>query len=92
MTPMTGPMGDRIQPAMYRIRIKGHLGARWNSWFDQMTITPERNGETILTGPVVDQAALHGILTRIRDLGLPLLSVVEIGSREDNEDALPPHS
>jgi hypothetical protein len=70
-TPGTGP----DQPAVYHIRIKGHLAARWNDWFEHMTITPEDNGDTILTGSLVDQAALHGILKRIRDLGLPLVSV-----------------
>lgn len=70
--PATG-QGD---PTVYRIRIKGHLGARWADWFDGLTITPEDNGDALLTGPVVDQAALHGVLRKIRDLGLPLLSVV----------------
>jgi hypothetical protein len=60
-----------------QIRIKGHLDRRWTGWFEGLTITPEDNGETLLTGPVVDQAALHGLLKKVRDLGMPLLSVVQ---------------
>jgi hypothetical protein len=59
----------------YRIRLKGHLAAHWAEWFDGMTITRLDNGETLIKGPVVDQAALHGMLNHIRDLGLPLLAV-----------------
>ncbi len=60
---------------IYQIRIKGHLDRRWTDWFGGMTITLEENGYTLLTGPVVDQAALHGLLRKVRDLGLPLISV-----------------
>jgi hypothetical protein len=60
---------------IYQIRIKGHLGHQWTDWFDGLTITLEENGETLLTGPVVDQAALHGLLKKVRDLGMPLISV-----------------
>jgi hypothetical protein len=66
------------QPMVYQIRIKGHLGPRWTDWFGGMTITLEDNGDTLLTGPVVDQAALHGLLRRVRDLGLPLISVTRV--------------
>lgn len=66
------------QPMVYQIRIKGHLGSRWTDWFGDMTITLEDNGETLLTGPVVDQAALHGLLRKIRDLGMPLISAVRV--------------
>ena len=62
----------------YRIRIKGHLAAHWAEWFDGMTITHLDNGETIIEGAVIDQAALHGMLNHIRDLGLPLLAVDHI--------------
>ncbi len=69
---------DPNQPAIYQIRLKGHLGAHWAIWFSEMTITLEENGDTRLTGPVADQAALHGLLRKVRDLGMPLLSVVSI--------------
>lgn len=68
----------------YEIRIKGHLDAQWLTWFDGLTITLERNGDTLLSGPVPDQAALHGILKKVRDLGMPLVSVVQI-NREKGE-------
>ena len=60
---------------VYQIRIKGHLGSHWSAWFLGLTITLEANGVTLLTGSVVDQAALYGVLKKVRDLGLPLLSV-----------------
>ncbi len=62
----------------YAIRLKGHLDGRWANWFEDLAITLEDNGETLLTGPVTDQAALHGLLRKVRDLGLPLLSVNRI--------------
>jgi hypothetical protein len=69
-------MANRFdQPMVYQIRIKGHLGRQWTDWFGGLTITLEDNGDTLLTGPVVDQAALHGLLRQVRDLGMPLLSV-----------------
>jgi len=61
--------------AIYQIRVKGNLDRKWSDWFDDFTITPQANGETLMTGPVADQSALHGLLAKIRDLGLPLLSV-----------------
>jgi hypothetical protein len=66
---------DPSQPMIYQVRIKGHLGLHWTDWFGGLTITLEDNGDTLLTGPVVDQAALHGVLRKVRDLGLPLISV-----------------
>ena len=66
---------DPDQPMVYQIRIKGHLGHQWTEWFEGLTITLEEEGDTLLTGPVVDQAALHGLLKKVRDLGMPLLSV-----------------
>ena len=74
------PQIDRSQPVVYQIRIKGHLGAQWAAWFDGLTITLAENGETLLTGPVVDQAALHGLLKKVRDLGMPLLAVNHVES------------
>jgi hypothetical protein len=69
------PKLDPNQPTIYQIRIKGHLGQRWTNWFEGLAITLEDNGDTLLTGPVVDQAALHGMLKKVRDLGMPLISV-----------------
>ncbi len=69
------PKTDPNEPVVYQIRIKGHLGHQWTDWFGGLTITLEDNGDTLLTGPVVDQAALHGLLKKVRDLGMPLVSV-----------------
>jgi hypothetical protein len=66
---------DSGQPQVYQIRVEGHLGQQWMDWFDGLTITLEEDGDTLLTGRVVDQAALHGLLKKVRDLGLPLVSV-----------------
>ena len=75
------------EPGLYEIRIKGHLDDRWADWFEGLTITLEDNGDTLLTGPVVDQAALHGLLRKVRDLGIPLLSInrVEPGQADASE-------
>ena len=67
---------DPGQPLVYQIRIKGHLRRQWADWFGGLTLTLEDNGETLLTGPVVDQATLYGVLRKVRDVGMPLLSVV----------------
>ena len=68
------------RPVVYQIRLKGHLGSQWTDWFDGLTITLEENGDTLLTGPVIDQAALHGLLKKVRDLGMPLVSVGPVES------------
>ncbi len=68
---------DAGEPVVYRITIKGHLDRRWIDWFEGLTISLEGNGDTILTGQVTDQAALHGLLRRVRDLGMPLLSAIQ---------------
>jgi hypothetical protein len=78
------PKSDPNQPMIYQIRIKGHLGHQWTDWFEGLTITLEENGETLLTGPVIDDAALHGLLKKVRDLGMPLLSVHRV--EPDQED------
>ena len=69
---------EKAQPLVYQIRIKGHLGPQWTDWFGGLTITLEDNGDTLLTGPVVDQAALHGVLRKVRDLGMPLVSIIRV--------------
>jgi hypothetical protein len=86
-------MGDNLDqpadtraPTTYRIRIAGQLDPRWAAWFDGLTITLDE-GDTLLTGPVVDQAALHGLLRRVRDLGLPLVSVTPV---EGGTEPAPP--
>ena len=73
---------DDDEPGLYEIRIKGHLDNRWADWFDGLTLTREANGETRLIGPVVDQAALHGLLRKVRDLGLPLVSVIPVEAEQ----------
>ena len=75
MTYRENPKTDPSQPAVYQIRIKGHLNEHWVDWFEGMNITLEENGNTLLTGPVIDQAALHGLLKKVRDAGMTLLSV-----------------
>ena len=71
---------DLGQPMVYQIRIKGHLGRNWTDWFEGLVVTLEDNGETLLSGPVVDQAALHGLLRKVRNLGMSLISVNRIES------------
>ena len=70
------PKTDPSQPVVYQIRVKGHLGHEWTDWFEGLTITLEDNGDTLLTGPVIDQAALYGLLKKVRDLAMPLVSVI----------------
>ena len=69
---------DLNQPMVYQLRIKGHLGPEWAAWFGDVSITLEDDGETLLTGLVVDQAALHGLLRKVRDLGMPLISAIRV--------------
>jgi hypothetical protein len=79
---------DRHEPGGYEIRLRGHLDPRWAAWFDGLRLTHERDGTTLLRGPVVDQAALHGLLRKVRDLGLPLVSVTAVEA--DRPDAPSP--
>jgi len=75
MSETPASMEDHYEPQLYEIRLKGHLGREWADWFDGLTITLEEDGNTLLTGPVIDQAALHGLLKKVRDLGMTLVSV-----------------
>jgi hypothetical protein len=71
---------DCTPPVVYQIRVRSHLGLDWTDWFEGLTITPEENGDTLLTGPVIDQSALHGLLRKVRDLGMSLVSVNPVES------------
>jgi hypothetical protein len=70
--------GRDDNPRWYEIRVQGHLEPRWSAWFDGLTLTPERDGTTVIHGPIIDQAALHGLLQKLRDTGLPLVSVTRV--------------
>jgi hypothetical protein len=83
------PKTEPSEPMVYQIRITGHLGREWTDWFEGLTIMLEDNGDTLLTGPLVDQAALHGLLKKVRDLGMPLRSVIPLEEGEHGE--LPSH-
>jgi hypothetical protein len=72
------PTTDSGRPMVYQIRVQGHLDPRWTDWFGGMTIALEEGGDTLLTGPVVDQAALYGLLKKVRDLGMPLISAIRV--------------
>ena len=69
---------DQHEPRLYEIRLKGHLDTRWTDWFEGLSLTHASDGTTMLSGPVVDQAALYGVLRKVRDLGLPLVSVIQV--------------
>ena len=69
---------DAREAGRYEIRLTGHLDARWTAWFDGLTVRHDSDGSTVISGPIADQAALHGVLQRVRDLGLPLVSVTRI--------------
>ena len=71
---------------IYQIRVEGHLNLQWTDWFGGLAITLEEGGDTLLTGPVVDQAALYGLLKKVRDLGMPLVSVFRVGSGQVDAD------
>ena len=76
---------DPDQPTIYQIRIKGHLGSQWSDWFDGLMITLDEDGTTTITGEIIDDAALHGLLKKVRDLGMPLLSVNRVESNQIDE-------
>ena len=80
------PISDSDESNIYHIRIKEQLSEQWQEWFEEMTITKESNGETLLTGHIVDQAELFGILKKVRNLGLTLISVIHAEHKDDNND------
>jgi hypothetical protein len=82
--------GARHAAGRYEIRLQGHLGAHWAAWFDGLALTHADDGTTVLHGPVADQAALHGLLSKVRDLGLPLLSVTRVGPDQADAPAIEP--
>lgn len=82
MSNSSGSDGKTIQPMIYQIRVQGHLGRQWSDRFEELSITLEDDGTTLLTGPVIDQAALYGLLRRIRDLGITLLAVNSVDSSQ----------
>jgi hypothetical protein len=75
MSERRSSIGDSPEAGLYEIRLTGHLDARWATWFDGLTVTQEPDGTTVISGLIADQAALHGLLQRVRDLGIPLISV-----------------
>jgi hypothetical protein len=81
---------DGHEAARYEIRLKGHVDTRWTAWFDGLSLTLNSDGTTVMHGPVVDQAALHGVLQKVRDVGLPLVSVIRIGADQPDVSTIEP--
>jgi hypothetical protein len=79
------PAGPGHNPGRYEIRVKGHLDSRWAAWFDGLSLTNSSDGTTLICGPVADQAALHGLLQKVRDMGLPLISVTQVQTRRPGQ-------
>jgi hypothetical protein len=91
--PMSQPqasIGSHHEAGRYEIRLEGHLNIRWATWFDGLSLSHESDGTTIIQGLVADQAALHGLLQKIRDLGLPLVSVTQVEADQRNVPAIDP--
>ena len=86
MSNKLNPKKEPSQPMVYQIRLKGYLSHQWIDWFEGLTITLEDTGDTLLTGPVIDQAALHGLLKKVRDLGMPLISVSQVQFNETHQN------
>jgi hypothetical protein len=87
MTTQRTPTPDRPEAGRYEIRLTGRLDAHWATWFDGLTVSQESDGTTVLSGRIADQAALHGVLQRVRDLGLPLVSVARVDPDPTNNPA-----
>jgi hypothetical protein len=85
MSRPSGAAGPADRPARYELRVRGVLDPHWSGWFEGLEVSSEEPGQTLIAGPVADQAALHGLLARIRDLGLPLLSVQRINPEQEPE-------
>lgn len=83
-------VNDRLEAGRYEIRLQGHLDTRWGAWFDGLRLEHESDGSTILHGPVADQAALHGLIQKVRDLGLPLVSVTRVGADPPDPPTIDP--
>ncbi len=86
MSKELGPRPDPSQALVYQIRLKGQLGSQWADWFEGLTVRLEEDGDTLLTGPVTDQAALHGLLKKVRDLGMQLISITQVPLNETHHD------
>lgn len=87
-TPATAPgpsAADRDPVPQYEVRVAGHLASRWSAWFDGLTIATGADGTTVIRGPVVDQAALHGLIQKLRDVGIPLISLTQLPSTAPTE-------
>jgi hypothetical protein len=90
MTNQRTPTPDRPEARRYEIRFTGHLDAHWTGWFDGLTVSHESDGTTVISGPIADQAALHGVLQRVRDLGLPLVSVIRMDADQPETTGINP--
>ena len=84
-TPSGDSPADHTSTQLYEIRVKGRLGSRWSAWFDGLSVASEADGTTVIRGPVVDQAALHGLLQRLRDVGIPLVSLTQLAPDAPSE-------
>ena len=82
--------GNHNGAGWYEIRVKGHLDSRWTAWFDGLSLINDSDGTTVISGPVVDQAALHGLLQKVRDVGIPLLSVAQVDPDEPDVPTITP--
>jgi len=91
MTDRRTPTPDRPEAGRYEIRLTGHLDARWTTWFDGLTVSHLSDGTTVISGQIADQSALHGVLQRVRDLGVALLSVTRVEADQPDPPATDPH-